>query len=92
MPIYHVEVDVALSRPPKIDQIRKIVVVAGDGVEAELIGCQMVQGWPGVVMAVGSRVTDWSDDPHLHAETWLNEWVAGRGSKPSDDYQPAPRA
>ena len=74
MSIFAVEVDLALSRPPKIDQTVMIVVDAEDGVAAELLACQMAQARNDVVMAVGSRVIDWSDDPRAHAGKWLAKW------------------
>ena len=76
MGIYQVEVDVALERPPKIDRTVKIVVEATDGVDAELLACQMAQARKNVVMAVASRVIDWSDDPHQHATDYLVDRLA----------------
>lgn len=74
MSIFGVEVDIALSRPPKIDQTVLCVVESPNGVEAELLACQIAQARQGVVMAVGSRVVDWSDDPHAHAAEALYKW------------------
>jgi hypothetical protein len=61
MPTFNVEVDVALSRPPKHDKTIFYIIEADNGVEAELIACQIAQSRPNVVMAVGSIVTNWTD-------------------------------
>lgn len=55
-----VEVGVALSRPPKVDRISKVVVEAEDELAGELIACQMAHR-PGVAMPVYSRVLDISE-------------------------------
>lgn len=41
MQVWSVTVGVALKRPPTIDEYRHIKVWAEDGVEAELIACQV---------------------------------------------------
>lgn len=54
-PIWSVEVDVALGRPPRADATRYVLVAAATRVEAELIACQMAACDRRVVMPVGSR-------------------------------------
>lgn len=55
-----VQVGVALSRPPRTQEFRKIIVGAENGYEAELIACQIAQCTS--VMATESLVLDWDDD------------------------------
>jgi hypothetical protein len=52
-----VEVGVALSRPPGIDRISKVVVEATSEIEGELIACQMVCR-KDVVMPVYSKIME----------------------------------
>jgi len=39
--VYEIVVGVALERPPKVDELRKVLVVANSAVEAELIAQQI---------------------------------------------------
>ena len=63
-----VEVDVALSRPPRVDARTWTWVLAENGplpasaaCEAEETAMLMAMCDPRVVMAVGARVIDWKD-------------------------------
>lgn len=55
--IVAVHVGVALSRPPGVDRISRILVEADSEIEAMLIACQMAHR-PDVVMPVSSEVVD----------------------------------
>ena len=59
---FTVEVDVVLCRPFWVDRTLYYVILAHDGVEAELIACQWAQSHTNVVMAVGSVVTSWPEE------------------------------
>lgn len=52
--IYRVDVGVALSRPPKIDEYRTYAIEAGSKVEANILACQMAACTS--VMPVWSKV------------------------------------
>lgn len=54
--IYTVIVGVALSRPPKIDEYRKVLVVANGRYEAMLIAAQMSSNTS--TMAVYTQIED----------------------------------
>lgn len=54
--IYAVHVDVALARPPREDDVVRVLVDAGGPVEAQLIACQIAACHRRVVMPVSSRV------------------------------------
>ena len=53
--IVEVEVGVALDRPPRAHEIRKVMVAAASLTEATLIASQMVQAHPEVVMVVSAQ-------------------------------------
>lgn len=61
MSTFDVEVEVALSRPPRSDATIFFTIEAENGHAAELIACQWAAGHPRVVMPVGSVVTSWSE-------------------------------
>jgi hypothetical protein len=52
-----VEVGVALSRPPKVDRISKVIVEADSALDGELLACRMVCR-PDVVMPVYSKLLE----------------------------------
>jgi hypothetical protein len=52
-----VEVGVALSRPPRVDRISKVLVEAPTEIEAQLLACQIACRRD-VVMPVYSQVLD----------------------------------
>lgn len=54
--IVTVHVAVALSRPPRVDEWRRIRVLAGSEVEASLVACQIASCTS--VMAVACEVVD----------------------------------
>lgn len=62
MKVFGVDVGVALKRPPKTDEYRRVVVAAGDETEASLLATQIAQADDRVVMATESVVTDWPDE------------------------------
>lgn len=61
MPIFTVEVDVALSRPPRADATIFFTIAADSGYAAELLAQQWACIHPQVVMPVASLVTSWDD-------------------------------
>lgn len=61
MHVYEVIVGVALERPPKVDELRKVLVVANSAVEAELIAQQIAACTS--VMPVCSRLIGSSAGP-----------------------------
>lgn len=61
MSTYTVEVEVALSRPPRSDATIFFTIEAENGRTAELIACQWAAGHPRVSMPVRSVVTSWSE-------------------------------
>lgn len=54
--IYTVTVGVALQRPPKIDEYRKIVVQADTDTDALLLACQIATCTS--IMAVTAKITN----------------------------------
>lgn len=61
MSAFTVEVQVALSRPPRSDATIFFVIEAENGHAAELTACQWAAGHPRVIMPVRSVVTSWSE-------------------------------
>lgn len=61
MSIYTVEVEVALSRPPRVDATIYFALEAESGHAAELLAQQIAAYHPRVCMPVGSLVTSWDD-------------------------------
>lgn len=62
MGLYKVEVQVALSRPPRNDATIFYQIEAEDGLQAELLACIWSTFNRRVVMPVASVVTDWPDE------------------------------
>lgn len=56
MTVFEVVVGVALARPPRVDEYRKVLVDAGDAVEATLIAAQIVACTS--VMPVSTELVD----------------------------------
>ncbi len=57
--VFEVHVGVSLRRPPRTDEYRKYLIVAGMGeraVDAELLACEWAGASAGVVMPVSSRI------------------------------------
>lgn len=63
MGVYEVHVGVAMSRPPRTDQIRKYLVDADRPLAAELLACQWAGASDGVVMPVFSRLVVAEPEP-----------------------------
>lgn len=57
--IFTVEVDVALSRPPRADATIYYEIDAETGLEAEKLACMWAYNHPRVSMPVRSLVTSW---------------------------------
>lgn len=60
MPVFGIEIDVALVRPPTVDEIRYYVVEAPDALEAALIAGQMASCTS--VMPLGFRIVEWEEE------------------------------
>lgn len=60
MSVFGIEVDVALVRPPTVDQIRYYVVEAPTAMEAALIAGQMAACTS--IMPLGFRIVDWEEE------------------------------
>lgn len=56
MRVYMYIVGVALARPPKVDEYRKVTVVAGSAIEAQILACQIAAGTS--VMPVSAELVD----------------------------------
>lgn len=54
MRIYTYVVGVALARPPKVDEYRKVLVAADSAIEAQILACQIAAG--SSVMPVSSEL------------------------------------
>lgn len=54
--IYTVYVGVALSRPPKEDDVVRVLVEAGSASQARLLACQIAACRPGGAMPVSAEV------------------------------------
>lgn len=59
MSVFGIEVDVALVRPPKVDEIRYCVVEAENAMEAALIAGQIAACTS--VMPLGFRIVEWEE-------------------------------
>lgn len=62
MSTFTVEVEVALSRPPRSDATIFFVLEAENGYAAELLACQWAACHPRVVMPTASLITSWEPD------------------------------
>jgi hypothetical protein len=59
---YRVEVDLALSRPPRADVTVYVTLTAWDALEASLVATHMAMGfYPEMVMPVASRTEEITD-------------------------------
>lgn len=58
--VFEVEVGLAMSRPPHLDEIRKYLIVARSPIEAELVALWMAGR--DCVMPVSSRLVTGNDD------------------------------
>lgn len=57
-----VEVDLALTRPPKVHRTSRVTLLACCAHHAELTAIQMAAGIHNAEMPVGSRIIDWPDE------------------------------